>query len=89
MTTAAPRVPMDSTRKTALIAGIWLWQHPPRVPVTPWRRLRSIPAEWVLVLLVVAAVGTMMIWTFHYDEGTLWIAGALWRTRKNSLPNSG
>lgn len=61
-----------------LIAAIWLWQNPPRVPVTPWSRLRSNPAEWFLVVVVVAAVGTMMIWTYHYDEGTLWIAGALW-----------
>jgi hypothetical protein len=61
-----------------LVAGIWLWRHPPEVPGTPLARLRSSPGEWFLVLVVGAAVGAMMIWTYHYDQGTLWIAGDLW-----------
>ncbi len=61
-----------------LLAAIWLRRHPPAVPVTPARLLRSIRPEWTLVLLVAAAVSAMMIWTYHYDQGTLWIAGALW-----------
>jgi len=61
-----------------LLAGIWLWRNPPEVTLTPLARLRSTPTEWALVLLVTAAVGAMMIWTYHYDQGTLWIAGDLW-----------
>jgi hypothetical protein len=61
-----------------LIAGIWLWRNPPEVPVTPLARLRSSPSEWSLVLVVAAAVGAMMIWTYHYDQGSLFIAGDLW-----------
>lgn len=61
-----------------IVAGIWLWRNPPRVVVTPWQRLRSDPVEWFLVLLVAVGVGAMMIWTYHFDQGTLWIAGDLW-----------
>jgi hypothetical protein len=61
-----------------IVAGIWLWQNPPLVIVTPWQRLRSDPVEWFLVLLVAVGVGAMMIWTYHFDQGTLWIAGDLW-----------
>ncbi len=61
-----------------LLAGIWLRRHRPGVPVTPLGELRSIRAEWILLLLVTAAVGAMMIWTYHYDQGSLWIAGDLW-----------
>lgn len=61
-----------------LLAAIWLRQHPPRVPLTPAKRLRSIRPEWILVLIVAAAVSVMMVWTYHYDNGTLWIAGDLW-----------
>ena len=61
-----------------LATGVWLHKHPPRIPQTPWRQLRSSLSDWLLVIGATAAVGAMMIWTFHYDQGTLWIAGDLW-----------
>jgi len=61
-----------------LLAGIWLRRRPSSVAGTPANRLRSTRSEWVLVLLLTAAAGAMMIWTYHYDQGTLWIAGDLW-----------
>jgi hypothetical protein len=61
-----------------VIATIWLWKRPPRAPVAPARRLHGDRIDWILVLLVTLAVGVMMIWTYHYDQGTLWIAGDLW-----------
>ena len=61
-----------------LIAGIWLRQHPPATPVVPFARLRSSRWEWALVGVVAVVVATMMIWTYHFDNGTLWIAGDLW-----------
>ena len=61
-----------------LLAGIWLRRNPSSVAATPANRLRSIRSEWALVLLLAAAAGAMMIWTYHYDHGTLWIAGDLW-----------
>ena len=60
------------------LATLWLQRNPPRHPVMPLRRLRFEPRELALVLVIVAAVGAMMIWTYHYDQGTLWIAGDLW-----------
>ena len=61
-----------------LLATSWLRRHPPAGPVGRKAPLRSIRFEWILVLIVAAVVGAMMIWTYHYDHGTLWIAGDLW-----------
>jgi sugar lactone lactonase YvrE len=60
------------------LSGIWLRRNPPAAVGTPARALRSIRTEWILVLLVGAAVSAMMIWTYHYDQGNLWIAGSVW-----------
>ena len=61
-----------------LLGAFWLRRNRSSVPGGTARRLRSLPSEWLLVVLVAAAAGTMMIWTYHYDQGALWIAGDLW-----------
>jgi sugar lactone lactonase YvrE len=61
-----------------LVAAIWLRRTPSSTSVTPVASLRSVPSEWLFVLAVVAVAGAMMLWTYHYDQGTLYIAGDLW-----------
>ena len=61
-----------------LLSAIWMRRNLSAAPGTSARRLRSVPSEWMLVMVVAAVVSVMMIWTYHYDHGTLWIAGDLW-----------
>ncbi|MEO8207887.1 MAG: hypothetical protein ABI598_02535 [Chloroflexota bacterium] len=61
-----------------LVSAIWLRRHPTALGLEGLLRLRSVRWEWILVLLVTIVAGAMMIWTYHYADGSLWIAGDLW-----------
>jgi DNA-binding beta-propeller fold protein YncE len=73
-------VALGTLVSSLVLVGVaaWLRRRPASPARPPSSPLRSVRADWAMVLLVAALASWMMVSTYSYADGTLKIAGDLW-----------